>query len=105
MKTRKRCVNLLTLPTPTLTPTYTTLQLSARFDLDVGGNREAVVKTLLGERDNMVAELCARRIVEAIDIDMPGRPLLLGLGLHDRSSDINVARDVIAVLMEKKPWK
>ena len=73
--------------------------------MDVGGNREAVVKTLLGERDNTVAELCARRLLEAIDTDMPGRPLLLGLGLKDRSSsDISVARDVIAAL-EKKPWK
>lgn len=73
--------------------------------MDVGGNREAVVKTLLGERDNMVAELCARRLLEALDTDMPGRPLLLGLGLHDRSADISVARDVIAALSEKKPWK
>jgi len=62
------------------------------------------VRTLLGERDDAAAELCARRVLESLDAALPGRALLLGLALRERGAGAAAVRDVVAALAARAPW-
>lgn len=55
----------------------------------LGGGTTFSIKTLLGSRDDVLPEICARRLIQAINEAGCTLPLLLCIGLKRSSSTIN----------------
>lgn len=63
------------------------IQISAVKETTFGGAHAFEVSVLLGKRDIMELQLCARQIIAAMDADGCGKPLLLSIALKDHSMD------------------
>lgn len=87
--------------------TFGTL-LEARFTPPhVDGSTDAVVRTLLGTRDDAVVELAARQVLELARRACGGcddTPVLLGLGFREGAGSIDAVRAIVASLEEHRAF-
>ena len=77
-------------------PTFGAI-LEARVDTRVDGAEEASTRVLLGPRDDDMAALAARRLLEGFRGAAPGVPLLLARGLR-APADMAAVREVVAAV-------
>jgi uncharacterized membrane protein YgcG len=113
----------------TQVPTFGTL-VEARATLSLDGKESVSIRTVLGERDNDIAALCAR---VALDCARAGGgsssgsssssgdggsggaaagggsggcalPILLSLGLRPENARVEVVRELKVLLEERQPW-
>ena len=90
----------------TQVPTFGTL-LEARATRNLDGKETVSIRTLLGERDNDTAALCARMALDCVRADAAAPcalPILLGLGLRPENARMEVVRELKGILEAHRPW-
>lgn len=77
-------------------------QISAVKETTFGGAHAFEVSVLLGKREVMELQLCARQIVAAMDADGCAKPLLLSIALKDHTVD--TIRQVVEQVKGLRVW-
>ena len=71
----------------------------------VGGGSTYRVETLLGRRDEPLAELCARQLAERLDAAGCDRPLLLCLALERDALTPAAVKQVLQAVEQHPVWQ
>ena len=78
--------------------------LAAEKESVLGGGSTFRIDTLLGRRDEPLAELCARQLVEQLAAAGCDRPLLLCLALERGALTPAAVRQVAQLVMQHPVW-